>query len=354
VKFDFSSFVELSDLKGDSYAESLVQTINTALQNKGGKVEAIQDLLTELYNKLVSDQQAANKAWNTRETSLNKTISDTQATITKLTTEIATAQKHLANVIKKIKQAKVNLKQYNSQLTNDNAMVATLGIKRKTDHATYKENVKNHQDLILALESVIKELAKLKGSISGVGRPANVQEIAAEKRDAAWAKAHPSLLEIFTHADLQSFAQVATEADQDALTKLIGLLKNLKLSAEKSLQDDDQNEKDSIKFYKKSLTRLKSDISLLNTTIKRQNDNLTKYRRRRISLKTEITDKTNLLVKNQAFLATTIETRRTEKLKYEEDKRGRNREKSIIRKLQTIVDEKLARMKDYLKKRVNS
>jgi len=71
-------------------------------------------------------------------------------------------------------------------------------------------------------------------------------------------------------------------------------------------------------------------------------------------LKTEITDKTNLKTKNEIFLASTIKIRRTEKLKFEEDRRGRNREKSIIRKLQTIVDEKLARMKDFLKKRVNS
>jgi uncharacterized coiled-coil protein SlyX len=49
--------VELTDLKGDSYAESLVQTINTALANKGGRIEAVQDLLTELYNKLVADQK---------------------------------------------------------------------------------------------------------------------------------------------------------------------------------------------------------------------------------------------------------------------------------------------------------
>ena len=33
--------------------------------------------------------------------------------------------------------------------------------------------------------------------------------------------------------------------------------------------------------------------------------------------------------------------------------RGRNREKEIIKRLQKIVDEKLARMKEFLKARVN-
>jgi len=81
---------------------------------------------------------------------------------------------------------------------------------------------------------------------------------------------------------------------------------------------------------------------------------LTKYRRLKLSLITEIKDKKALREKNIKFLAQTREIRRTELLKYESDKRGRNREKEIIRKLQKIVDEKLARMKDFLRKRVNN
>jgi len=205
----------------------------------------------------------------------------------------------------------------------------------------------------MAIDAVVKELSKLKGSVSGVGRPADVDQIAAEKRDAAW-KSHPALLEIFSESDLQSFAQVATEADQEGLGKLIDMLNALKRSAQKSLADDDESEQRSIKDFKKSLTRLHSDIDLLNVTIKRQNDNLTKYRRQKVSLKTEIHDKTALKEKNEKFLAQTKQIRSQEKDKYESDQRGRNREKAIIARLQKIVDEKLARMKDFLKKRVNS
>jgi len=232
-------------------------------------------------------------------------------------------------------------------------MVQTLHIKRNADAAIFKQNQRNHQDLIMAIDAVVKELSKLKGSISGVGRPAGVHEIDAEKRDAAWSKAHPSLLQIFSESDIQNFIQVATEADQDQLAKLIDMLLALKRSAQKSLADDDENEQDSIKVFKKALTRLQSDIAALTVTIKRQNDNLTKYQRQQTSLEVEIKEKTALKIKNEAFLAQTKEIRRTELLKYQSDKRGRNREKDIIRKLQKIVDEKLARMKEFLKKRVN-
>jgi len=66
-----------------------------------------------------------------------------------------------------------------------------------------------------------------------------------------------------------------------------------------------------------------------------------------------ISVKTALRIKNVKFLAETIELRRIEKEKYEADLRARNREKAIIQKLRTIVNEKLARMKDFLKKKVN-
>lgn len=353
VKIDFSSFVELSDLKGDSYAESLVQTINTALAQKGGRIESIQDLLTQLYDKLLSDQKVADKQWHTRETQLNKTISDTQNLISKLSTQIVAAQKSLAQTVTSINKSNVNIKQYTSQLTHDQAMVQTLHIKRNADAAIYKQNVANHQDLVMALDAVINELNKLRGSISGAGRPGHVAAISAETRDAAWKKNHPALLEIFTEGDISSFAQVATEADQDSLSKLVDMLVALRRSTQKSLADDDVNEQDSVKHFNQAMTRLQSDITLLNVTLKRQRENLEKYIRRKTSLEIEIRDKTNLRVKNENFLAQTKEIRRQEGLKYESDMRSRNREKTIIRKLQRIVDEKLARMKEFLRKRVN-
>ena len=351
VKIDFSSFVELSDLKGDSYAESLVQTINTALQNKGGRIEAIQDLLTELYNKLVSDQNKANNDWSKRETSLNKTISQTETLIEKLASEIAAANKALANTVTKIAKSKFNLNQYSKQRDFDQSMVQSLHIKRNMDSAIYKTNIANHQDLILALDAVVAELKKLGGSSSGKNRPGHVSAISAETRDQKFKAA--ALLEIFSESDIDSFIQVATESDQDQLVKLINMLIALKRSAQKSLADDDQNEQDSLKDFNAAIARLQADITLLNTTIKRQQDNLIKYRAQKVSLTTEIHAKSALKSKNVSFLAQTKEIRRQEKLKHEADQRGRNREKEIIRRLQKIVDQKLARMQDFLKKRVN-
>jgi len=57
--------------------------------------------------------------------------------------------------------------------------------------------------------------------------------------------------------------------------------------------------------------------------------------------------------KNEEFLKQTIEVRRTERVKYETDRRERNREKAVILRLQKIVDERLAKLSDFVKARVN-
>ena len=356
VKIDFASFVELSDLKGDTYAESLVQTINTALQAKGGNIESIQDLLLELYTKLIADQKTADRKWGKREGSLNVTITDTTRVITKLTEEISAAEVRLATKVKLISRSKVNIQQYGDQKTADLNMLQTLKMKRNLDSATYKENVRNHQDLILTVDTVIKELKKLSGSVAGE-RPVHVEKGTTEDRDRAWSKKHNksnNLLQIFSQGDITSFLQAATEADQDSLANLINLLKSLRRSAQNSLADDDVHEKDSIRHFNSALTRLTADIALLDVTLVRQRSNLSKYEKERVELITMISVKTNLRIKNQKFLAETIELRRIEKEKYEADKRARQREMVIIQKLRKIVDEKLSRMKDFLKKKVNN
>jgi hypothetical protein len=354
VKIDFASFVEFSDLKGDSYAESLVQTINTALEQKGGRIENIQDLLTELYNKLVADQGKSDRDWTARESSLNKTIAETTSTIFRLEGEIATAKRRLAHTISNIKKAERNIVQYTKQRNQNLAMIQQLQIRRRNDHAIFLKNQQSHQTLIIAVEQVVAELSKLKGSVSGVGKPAHVKDIDEEKRDAGWLKKHKgSLLQVFSDADVQNFIQVATEADQDSLNKLIDLLNTLKRSAQKSLADDDESEHTSKRTFKNLMAKLNNDVANLNVALAKQKKNLQSYKRLKNQLSVEIKDKSVLKKKNEEFLAQTVEIRRTEKLKYESDKRQRNREKSIIAKLQKIVSERLANMKDFLKSKVN-
>lgn len=354
TQFDFSQLVEVKELNSDQYANSLIQTINTELNAKGGKIETIQNLLTELQNKLVQDYFRARKQWYERERSLNITIFDTNAEIVRLAEQIALANKKLALTNQKIHRAQINIQQYAKQLTEEKHMVYTLDLKRKQDEAIYRDNIYNNQNLIMALDQVMIALRKLRGSISGVARPGHVNELKSEIRDRQWKKAHGgALLQIFSEEDIDNFVQIATEADQDGLSKLLGLLESLHRSATKSLVDFHNDEAGSEQAYKVLRAKLRHDIEKLEGIHSRQERNLKAYLSLRNELTVEINEKTKLKKKNEAFLKATIETRRVENLRYLADQRQRDKEKSIIRRLEKIVNEKLAKINAFVKSKVN-
>jgi len=112
-----------------------------------------------------------------------------------------------------------------------------------------------------------------------------------------------------------------------------------------------QNRKKTFKALK---GKIQADISSLKTTITRQTANCVKYTKEINALTVDIKTKSDLKKKNEKFLAQTIETRRVEKLRYEDDTKHRHNEMRIIRKLQKIVQQKLASMKDFLKTKVNN
>lgn len=354
LKFDFTQLIEVKDMNSDPYANSLIQTINTELNAKGGKIESIQNLITQLYNKLLTEQIRANKDWYERERVLNSTIYDTKNLVLRLTEQIASSQKKLAVTNQKISRAQKNVKQYTYQYDQERTMVIKLNMKRNVDHDVYKTNVYNSQNFLLALDQVMIALRKLRGSISGVNRPGHVNEINAESRDRQWKKVHgAALMQIFSEGEIDDFVQIATEADQDGLSKLLGLLARLYQSAQKSLDDFEQDEVRSKKTFNFLITQLSSDVNKLESLISRQKNNLTAYLSYRNSLVVEIKEKNNLKVKNEEFLKQTVETRRVELLKFEADIRARNREKLVIRRIEKIVNEKLAKMNAFVKSRVN-
>jgi len=274
--------------------------------------------------------------------------------IQKLTDQVALATKKLAITNMKIARSTSNIKEYTIQYNQEATMVVNLEMKRNMDHAIYKDNVYNHQNLLMALDQVMIALKKLRGSIAGIGRPSDVKAIAAESRDTNWKKEHGgALMQIFSEEEVENFVQIATEADQDALMKLLNLLEKLRRSTAQSLVDDEKIEKKSKKSYKYLSNQLKGDLEKLSEVLRKQKRNLKAYKAYRNSLTVEINEKTNLKKKNEEFLKQTVEIRRTEQLKYESDKRARNREKAVIAKLQKIVNEKLAKMQEFVRSSVN-
>jgi len=202
---------------------------------------------------------------------------------------------------------------------------------------------------------VISELAKLRGSIAGVGKPKHVGATSHETRDAAWkASQKAKFVEIFNNEEeAQAFVELATEADQQALEKLIALLNNIERNAKKSLGDDENHERSSEDTFRKLTASLNSDVTSLNGTLKKQRENLNGYIRKINELTITIKIREDLLASKKKDLHSTKEERRNKENQYNADKKKRDEEKRVIQKVQKIVSERLARMSQYLRSNVN-
>lgn len=318
---------------------------------KGGKVQEIENLLNDLLNKLIGTQISADKDWNQRDLNLNKTIKDTQSQIDQLNVEVKTAQAKLAKYQTLVHRAMKNLKQYKSQLISDQSGVNTLAVRRSKDFAAYKDSLNQHQNLLLALEAVIKALLDLVNSVAAL-RPTHVKALSEELRDDAWRKKHPAFLEVFSENDITMFIQVAEKADQDALGKLIRMLRDLERSTKRSLADDENSENRSIEIFNKLTQKLNTDIKLLQDIIKKQRTNLRNYKQTVNELHVTINTKQSLVAKNIKFRDQTIAIRLQEYNKYLADTRQRAYERKIIERLRKIVRERLA-MSAALKRNVD-
>jgi len=235
-------------------------------------------------------------------------------------------------------------------LADDQKTLVDLTKKRADDKSDFQRSQAQHVDIINAIDAVVAELRKLVGSISGQGRPASVEEIAQEKRDAAYAKLHKSFLQITKdEEEIAMFIQMATKADQEALQKLISLLLKLKESAIKSYNNDKDAEKKSKATFKELKALLNEDMKKLEAMITTSKKHLKEYKDKVAKLAKEINVKTQIRNNKIKEKTATIAERELKENQYNEEKAERADEIRVVQKLQKIVKERLANMSKYLK-----
>jgi len=349
--FDLSSFVELGEIKNDPVGKSLIETISMSLEKtQGGKIENIQSLLDDLLVKLLNDQKNSDVTWGKESARLTNRIRALEMEVSKLESEIAALRKERVSFRTRKAKSEANIKQFSSQLRANTVTLNSLTLKRRQDKANYQASVRDHSAIIGAIDQVIARLTRLQGSISGIAKPSHVGAISQETRDSV----RKSFVEIVGNdEEAAAFAELATEADQSALSKLIALLNRIQRNVKKSLFDDSEYEKESRTTYKKLKTTIQKDNSVLNASLTKQRANLGRYIKKINELTVTIKIRRDLLKSRQQELKNTRQERLQKEARYNRDKKKRNEEKVIIGKLQRIVRDRLARMSQFLKSSTN-
>lgn len=345
--FEFTNLAEVKALRSSSYGNSLIETISMTLQS-AGNIEEVTKLLDELLFKLNHDQQEATKAWDLENARLKKKIED-------LTEEIEALKKQIAlDKAEKLRyeglrdQAIANLEQYRTQLAANLKSLEVNEVNRKRDIEEYQKSVTEHNDVINAIEAVVAELSKLIGSVSGDAKPVHVEEIEAEKRDREYAlqKSFAQLTKDETETML--FIQMATQADQAALAKLIELLNTLSNNTKQSLNQDEEHEANSKASYELLKSHLTEDNEKLDKAITEQDKNLKTYTAEIERLAKKIQEEEELQKSKETEKASAEKERAQKEEQYKSDKAERENEAAVIKKLQKIVEERLANMSKFL------
>jgi len=338
TSFKFESLAEVSEITKTEYGKSIVETVLLTYKTSGN-VETVQRLLDDLLYKLNKDQERDDLQWNAELRRLNEKIERLTKQIEALRLEIGALEAERDKYVKLVAKVKSNLLQYEQQLAENLKQKVDLANIRSKDEADFKRSQEEHTDILNALDKVIEELKKLLGSISGHNKPTDVEEIAQETRD----RLNKSFLEITKNEEeAQIFIEMATGADQKALTQLIEILYKLKNSTMKSYNDDKDAEGRSVKTFNNLTEILILEISKLNSLIIISRKNLVEYQRKVTSIQGNIDQKTQLRNLKRSELQATEKEKETKQKRYEDDKAERSSEAEIIRKLRHIVNTKLA------------
>jgi chromosome segregation ATPase len=343
--FEFASLAEVSEIQADPYGKSLLETISLSLANKGN-VDEVQALLNDLLFKLNQDQARDDANWAKENARLKAKIALLTKQIEALRKAILRLKAEQAKYEKLRDQAALNLKQYNKQLANNNNMLRDNKQRRAADAAEFKRSQNEHNDVLNAIDLVITELRHLVGSVSGQGRFSHIKENDEEKRD----RLQKAFVQITQdEAEVNAFVELATSADQKALSNLIKALERIRESTRASYNDDLNHEKKSAATYVALKAILKNDNKKLNSMIAAETKNHATYVKRVQALIVEIANKRKLRNAKKAERKATIAEREAKEKRYNADKAQRDQERKIIEKLQQIVKTRLANMSKILR-----
>jgi hypothetical protein len=352
--FEFTNLAAVKELRASAYGNNLIETISLSLASQGN-VDEVVKLLGDLKDQLLTDQRNADAAWEKVSEILKAEIEKIKTEIMKLKALIADLYKQKAEKEALIKKATENLVQYKNQKDADEKSLVDLKKKRDNDEAEAKKSEEDHIDVSNAIKSVLDELKKLIGKVNGV-RPDHIGANEFEKRDDDYKKTlKAQFLQISKNEEEANIlVELATNADQAALAKLLQLLEKLLDSTNKSQKDDAGHEAKSIEDYTNLTTLLKNDINSLDNSIKTQEEHKQQYENELKSLITEIKNQEGLLKTEEESLVLKEKEFHDKETIYLSEKAQRVDELKVISKLEEIVTERLSKMSGFLKAQTNS
>lgn len=365
--FQFSSLLEVQELKSTIFGSNLIETIALTFQSedKTGSAKEVLKMLEELRSQLENDQVADTKTFEIKQGEFDSHIEKLGNEIALLTEQIEFLRKEIERLAGLIEQADKNIASFKSRIENLRKLLVEMEAANVNDNRYYNQKIAQLQSIYNAFTLVIERLDRLTGSVSTINVPTHVNLTDSERRDLEWRQQNPTVASKLDEVVLKSFLQVESEtseaaklalelskqydnflettlnADQGALRKLVSILSTIqeeilatKTAAQKHL--DDINAK-----YKEMKADAEAEIKLNEEALAKQTENRNKYAAEKAQKteEKESKEKRRDLLSNEK--AINEELRAKLKSTFEKEKIERAAELEIVQKLIKIVENRL-------------
>ena len=365
--FQFSSLLEVQELKSTIFGSNLIETIALTFQseNKTGSAKEVLKMLEELSSQLKTDQANDSETFITKQSEFDAHIEKLAKEISQLTEQIELLAKEIERLSGLIIQADLNIASFKSRIEKLKALLPEMEAANSNDNKYYNQKIAQLQSVYNAFTTILERLDHLTGSVSTVNVPTHVNLTDSEKRDLEWKEKNPTVASKLQAAVIKSFLQVESEssesaklamvlshqydsflettlnADQGALKKLMNILASIqeevlaqKTSAQKHLDDINA-------IYKEMKAEIETEIKLNEDALVKQTENRNKYATEKAQ-KTEEKqnkEKRRELLSNEK--AINEDLRGKLKSTFEKEKLERTAELEIVQKLIKIVENRL-------------
>jgi len=183
--FQFSSLLEVQQLKSNIFGSNLIETIALTFQsnNKVGAAKEVLTMLEDLRNQLKSDQSTDTSIFENKRAEFDNHIEKLDNEISKLTTEIDALNLEIQRLTDLITQSDKNILSFKARIENLNALLTEMKAANDNDNIYYKQKIIELEKVYQAFSSVLVRLEKLVGSVSARQAPGHVNLTDSEKRD---------------------------------------------------------------------------------------------------------------------------------------------------------------------------
>lgn len=336
----------LSELDNNHFGNVLMSAIAVHI-SFNSPIEDIESLLNTLKGGLEKDQEKADARNANEQSQCKKTLAEYQTSIDFHNEELETEEDYLVSNQQLLNKCEKNYKVIVDDLNKNTERYEGYETSRNIHHLDYIQKVKDYDEAIEALDEANSLLEHLKSGSALIQMKKKLEKV--KEKLAQHHILHTNLYNPL----ISSLTEIALNADQESVKKIIELLLELRENMSNSKTNLEETEKQQVSNWEKIKTDLQNEKKNLISKKDDTEDEIENYRKLIQVFQEKISSHENELETTKLLYEETQKYCENSLHQYEDVSKERKVELEILGRLFVNFKEKLGNLKDYLNKRVN-